>query len=96
MESGTDVDTGCDRNEQLCDRIAGADGGQRQLTGFYSFGKTAYDDGVSHLVQLLERNAEQQRNREPEQLLRRFFPTVRSVVKWDTFFRESAYPVLTG
>ena len=39
--------------------------------GFYSFGKTAYDDGVSHLVQLLERNAEQQRNREPEQLLRR-------------------------
>lgn len=24
------------------------------------------------------------------------FPTVRSVVKWDTFFRESAYPVLTG
>ena len=67
--TGTDVDTGCDRNKQLRDRVAGADSGQRQLTGFYSFGKTAYDDGVSHLVQLLERDAEQQRNREPEQLL---------------------------
>ena len=70
--AGTDVDTGCDRNEQLRDRVTRADSGQRQLTGFYGLGKTAYDDGVSHLVQLLERNAEQQRNREPEQLLRRF------------------------
>ena len=58
--------------QKLRDRVGSADSGQRQLTGFYSFGKTAYDDGVSHLVQLLERNAEQQRNREPEQLLRRF------------------------
>jgi len=71
-DGGADVDACRNSNEQLRDRIARADGGQRQLTGFYGLGKTAYDDGVSHLVQLLERNAEQQRNREPEQLLRRF------------------------
>ena len=65
----TDIDTGRDRNEQLRDGVARADSGQRQLACLRSGGKTAYDDGVGHLVQLLECHAQQQRDGKPEQLL---------------------------
>ena len=68
-DGGADVDACRNSNEQLRDRITCADGGERKLTGLCRLRKTADDHGVRHLVQLLERDAEQQRNREPEQLL---------------------------
>ena len=63
-----DVHTGCHGDKQLGDRVACSDGGERKLTRLGRDREAADDHGVGHLVKLLERDAQQKRQRKPEQL----------------------------
>ena len=67
-----DVHTGRHGDKQLGDRVACSDGGERKLTRLGRDREAADDHGVGHLVKLLERDAQQKRQRKPEQLLRWF------------------------